>query len=99
MCLLATTEDEESDDNVMSQIQVPVFMGHGIDDAYVGVELGRGAMQLLSKADFRVQWKEYCGAELEGHRLKVPEEMDDIYEFLTDFKPNEPDSRNRTCSS
>ena len=71
----------EGDEGLASQ--VPVFMGHGADDAYVNVELGREAMQLLPRTGFRVRWKEYSGAEQEGHWLKVPEEMDDIYEFLS----------------
>lgn len=63
--------------------QTPVFMGHGVDDAYVDIELGREAGRILSMAGYKVQWKEYSGAELEGHWLKVPEEMDDILDFLS----------------
>ncbi|GKT44480.1 acyl-protein thioesterase 1 [Colletotrichum spaethianum] len=63
--------------------QTPVFMGHGIDDAYVDVELGRQAAYILTQGGWRVEWKEYEGAEEEGHWFKVPGEMDDIYHFIT----------------
>ncbi|KAK1772913.1 phospholipase carboxylesterase [Phialemonium atrogriseum] len=62
--------------------QTPVFIGHGIDDAYVDVELGRQAADVLGQGGWEVEWKEYAGAEEEGHWFKVPDEMDDIYAFL-----------------
>ncbi|KAJ2982995.1 hypothetical protein NQ176_g1013 [Zarea fungicola] len=61
---------------------VKVFLGHGLDDAYVDVELGRQARQVLSAAGFGVEWKEYSGAEEEGHWLQEPNEMDDIHQFM-----------------
>ncbi|KAK0729363.1 hypothetical protein B0T21DRAFT_336195 [Apiosordaria backusii] len=64
-------------------LSTPIFLGHGTDDAMVDVQLGRGARDVLSKVGFRVEWKEYSGAELEGHWIKVPEEVDDIVAFLT----------------
>ncbi|KAK4168713.1 Alpha/Beta hydrolase protein [Cladorrhinum sp. PSN259] len=63
-------------------LSTPIFLGHGADDAVVGVELGRGARRVLAAIGFRVEWREYEGAELEGHWLKVPEEVDDIANFL-----------------
>lgn len=60
----------------------PVFIGHGVDDAYVDVALGRQAARVLSQAGLPVEWKEYSGAEEEGHWFKVPDEMDDIHRFL-----------------
>lgn len=63
-------------------LRTPVFIGHGSDDAYVDIELGREAARVLSSIGFDVEWKEYSGAEQEGHWLKVPEEMDDIQAFL-----------------
>lgn len=60
----------------------PVFVGHGTDDAYVDVELGRQAARVLSQAGLSVEWKEYSGAEEEGHWFNAPEEMDDICGFL-----------------
>jgi lysophospholipase-2 len=60
----------------------PVFIGHGVDDAYVDVELGRQAARILAQAGLPLEWKEYSGAEEEGHWLKIPDEMDDIHRFL-----------------
>ncbi|TDZ24197.1 Acyl-protein thioesterase 1 [Colletotrichum orbiculare MAFF 240422] len=60
----------------------PILMGHGVDDAYVDVELGRQAAQILEQGGGRVEWKEYEGAEEEGHWFKVPDGMDDIRDFL-----------------
>jgi lysophospholipase II len=60
----------------------PIFLGHGLDDAYVDVQLGRAARDALSKAGYSVEWKEYCGADEEGHWLKEPEQVDDIASFL-----------------
>lgn len=60
----------------------PVFLGHGIDDAYVDVELGRQARDVLASIGFNVEWQEYEGAEQEGHWLKEPEETDDIFQFI-----------------
>ncbi|KAF5648483.1 acyl thioesterase 1 [Fusarium tjaetaba] len=59
-----------------------VFLGHGTDDAYVDVELGRRARDILIQAGFAVEWREYQGAEQEGHWFKAPEEVDDLLTFL-----------------
>ena len=63
-------------------LNTPVFLGHGVDDGMVDVELGRQARKVLEGLGMEVEWKEYKGAELEGHWVKVPEEMDDIVRFL-----------------
>ncbi|KAI0132913.1 Alpha/Beta hydrolase protein [Xylariales sp. AK1849] len=63
-------------------LSIPVFLGHGIDDAYVDIELGRQAAYTLRKIGLKVEWHEYSGAEQEGHWLKEPEELDDIIRFL-----------------
>ena len=64
---------------------VKVFLGHGLDDTYVDIDLGRQASHVLSRAGFDVVWKEYSGAEEEGHWLQEPNEMDDIYQFMLNF--------------
>ncbi|KAF5664446.1 acyl thioesterase 1 [Fusarium heterosporum] len=64
-------------------LSTPVFLGHGQDDAYVDIELGREVRDVLSRIGFSVEWKEYVGAEQEGHWIKSPEEVDDLLEFLT----------------
>ncbi|RGP73567.1 acyl- thioesterase 1 [Fusarium longipes] len=60
----------------------PVFLGHGTDDAYVDIELGRHARDVLGKASYLIEWKEYTGAELEGHWIKAPEELEDLLQFI-----------------
>lgn len=72
-----------------SIIPTPVFLSHGVDDAYVGVELGRQAAHVLLQLGMTVEWKEYSDAEEEGHWFKVPEEMDDIHRFLQRLAPSE----------
>ncbi|KAF5542209.1 acyl thioesterase 1 [Fusarium phyllophilum] len=59
-----------------------VFLGHGTDDAYVDAELGRKARDIIIQAGFTVEWREYQGAEQEGHWFKAPEEVDDLLSFL-----------------
>ncbi|EPE02701.1 phospholipase carboxylesterase family protein [Ophiostoma piceae UAMH 11346] len=66
-----------------SVLATPVFLGHGRDDAYVDIDLGRQVHQLLMGLGFNViDWREYDGAEQEGHWIKEPEEMDDLAQFL-----------------
>ncbi|CAK7220349.1 hypothetical protein SBRCBS47491_004157 [Sporothrix bragantina] len=71
----------DSDTSILS---TPIFIGHGRDDAYVDVQLGQQARQVLADTGFTlVEWQDYEGAEQEGHWLKEPEEMDDLARFLT----------------
>ncbi|KAF7560124.1 hypothetical protein G7046_g4035 [Stylonectria norvegica] len=60
----------------------PVLMGHGVDDAYVDIELGRRAAAILTQVGYDVDSREYSGAEQEGHWFKVPQQMDHVSEFL-----------------
>ncbi|KAK6532018.1 hypothetical protein TWF694_003181 [Orbilia ellipsospora] len=62
--------------------KTPVFLGHGVDDAWISFTHGRHVRDTLSKMGFEVVWKEYTGADEEGHWLKEPEEFDDIAEFI-----------------
>ena len=71
-----------TDDVQVSHRPPPVFIGHDVDDAYVDIELGRQAARILAQVALTVEWKEYSGAEDEGHWFKVPDEMDDIHRFL-----------------
>ncbi|EFJ19478.1 hypothetical protein SELMODRAFT_419214 [Selaginella moellendorffii] len=65
--------------------ETPVFLGHGTDDEMVDVKFGRQARDVLKAAMVKnLTWKEYVGAELDGHWFKEPEEMDDIVAFLRD---------------
>jgi predicted esterase len=63
-------------------LSTPVFLGHGADDGVVAVELGQEARHVLDRTGFNVEWREYSGAEEQGHWLKAPEEVDDILKFL-----------------
>ena len=58
-------------------VKTPIFI------AYVDVELGRQAANVLRSGGWKIEWREYQGAEVEGHWYKVPDEMDDIYAFLS----------------
>lgn len=42
----------------------------------------RQARDILAKIGIVVQWKQYAGADEEGHWLKEPEELDDIAAFF-----------------
>lgn len=63
-------------------LSTPVLLGHGVDDGVVDVDHGRQAQQVLGDVGFEVEWEEYSGAELEGHWLKTPEQIDGIAAFL-----------------
>ncbi|KAI9824192.1 MAG: hypothetical protein M1819_000904 [Sarea resinae] len=60
-------------------VHTPIFLGHGAMDEKVSVRLGEEARDTLEKLGCDVQWKAY---EDLGHWYKVPDEIDDIVEFL-----------------
>ncbi|KAK3310388.1 Alpha/Beta hydrolase protein [Chaetomium strumarium] len=76
-------------------LSTPILLGHGVDDAFVDVGLGREARRVLATVGFRVDWQEYSGAELEGHWLKAPEQIDDIATFFLKATSVEPRARNK----
>lgn len=59
----------------------PIFLGHGRNDEKVSVNLGGQAKRVLEALGCKVTWRDYD----EGHWYKVPEEIDDIVEFLRDI--------------
>ncbi|KAF2259550.1 alpha/beta-hydrolase [Lojkania enalia] len=73
----ASNLDEASDDG-----EVPILMGHSTDDKWISVKLGRQFRDVVRSAGCQVEWREYVGAEEEGHWLKDPEEFDAISDFL-----------------
>ena len=80
---MAATKASLIDHHSVHSLQsTPVLLGHGVDDAYVDVELGKQARDILTKIGLVVQWREYTGAEEERHWLKDPEQLNDIVEFL-----------------
>jgi lysophospholipase II len=60
----------------------PMFIGHGLDDQWVDISLGKASRDLFIQAGYQLDWHEYIGAEMEGHWIKKPEELDDIAGFL-----------------
>ena len=58
----------------------PVFLGHGEIDKKVPVALGRGAAHVMTAAGYEVRWRTYKD---QGHWYKIPEEIDDIIEFIS----------------
>lgn len=69
-------------DAILPILSTPIFLSHGSDDAYVDVELGRQARDTLLHLGFGIEWKEYSGAEQEGHWLQMPEQANDIASFI-----------------
>lgn len=80
--ILDIKESTPIESSVHSIQFTPVFIGHGTDDGAISVSFGRLASGILSGIDVKVEWKEYSGAEREGHWVKEPEEFDDIVAFL-----------------
>lgn len=60
----------------------PVFLSHGTDDGWVDFGLGRQAHGLLTQMGIQAEWREYRGAEGDGHWIKEPEGFEDIVRFL-----------------
>ena len=63
-------------------VSTPILLGHGVDDPVVEVELGRQARETLAGVGLEAEWREYSGAEMDGHWFKAPEQIDDIASFL-----------------
>ncbi|RYP79238.1 hypothetical protein DL769_003061 [Monosporascus sp. CRB-8-3] len=59
--------------------RTPIFLGHGSDDEKVPCLLGESMARTLVKADYKVELKVYHGL---GHWYRIPDEIDDIVEFL-----------------
>jgi lysophospholipase-2 len=68
--------------NINITDRTPILIGHGLDDAYVDVELGKSARDVFRKAGYVVEWTEYKGADEEGHWFKEPEQVQDIASFM-----------------
>ena len=71
--------DIESLEIDQSSLATPVFLGHGEDDQKVRYKLGEQTTQTLHSLGMLIQWKGYSGL---GHWYKIPDEIDDIVEFL-----------------
>ncbi|KAK8043484.1 hypothetical protein PG993_005914 [Apiospora rasikravindrae] len=62
-----------------SAILTPVLLGHGDVDTKVKPILGETVYNTLKLCGFDVSWEVYEG---QGHWYKIPDQIDDIYEFL-----------------
>ncbi|KAK0385341.1 hypothetical protein NLU13_7817 [Sarocladium strictum] len=58
----------------------PVFLGHGVKDEKVPLGLGTSAARVVRSAGYEVRWRAY---EELGHWYQVPEEVDDIVDFIS----------------
>ncbi|KAK7515863.1 putative phospholipase/carboxylesterase [Phyllosticta citriasiana] len=65
-------------DEAAAFARTPVFLGHGRHDEKVSVKLGSQARAVLEALGCKVRWEDYD----EGHWYKVPDEIDDIVDFL-----------------
>ncbi|KAJ5995714.1 Phospholipase/carboxylesterase/thioesterase [Penicillium waksmanii] len=64
----------------LCQLQTPVFVGHGVEDPKVSVQLGEKMCRvLLTGLGMNVTWKAYQGP---GHWYRVNDEIEDILKFL-----------------
>ncbi|KAI0025321.1 phospholipase/carboxylesterase [Xylariomycetidae sp. FL0641] len=59
----------------------PVFLGHGALDEKKPYREGEAAARTMRAAGYQVEWKLYPNL---GHWYQVPEEIDDIVEFIRD---------------
>ncbi|CAI7587178.1 unnamed protein product [Penicillium pancosmium] len=80
---VASTDKGCSEDGQISNLchlQTPVFVGHGVEDPKVSVQLGEKMFRVFSTGlGMNVTWKAYQGL---GHWYRVNDEIEDILEFL-----------------
>ena len=62
-----------------SSLATPVFLGHGKEDLKIKCSFGTEAVNTLNILGIDVTWR--CYSEL-GHWYKIPDEIDDIVEYL-----------------
>ncbi|KAI2617665.1 phospholipase/carboxylesterase [Hypomontagnella submonticulosa] len=71
--------DEEPVELSHTSIATPIFLGHGNNDEKINPSFGRTASTTLSTIGYDVTWKSYKD---QGHWYKIPDEIDDIVEFV-----------------
>ncbi|KAI8944529.1 phospholipase/carboxylesterase [Xylaria longipes] len=62
-------------------LSTPIFLGHGDADEKKPHILGEAAARTMRAAGYDVDWRLYPGL---GHWYKIPEEIDDIVNFISD---------------
>jgi predicted esterase len=80
--IIGCKEIQANTSAIETMLSTPVLLLHGTDDAWIDVGLGRQAYRTLTNAGMHVDWKEYSGAENEGHWIREPEGFDAIVTFL-----------------
>ncbi|RFU30038.1 hypothetical protein B7463_g6283, partial [Scytalidium lignicola] len=65
--------------NEQTSLVTPVLLCHGIEDEKIKCTLGEEADNTLSSLGMQITWKSYSGL---GHWYKIPDEINDILEFL-----------------
>ncbi|KAF2973013.1 hypothetical protein GQX73_g528 [Xylaria multiplex] len=73
-----TPRDVATDRNQTAS-STPIFLGHGDADEKKPYELGEAAASTMRAAGYSVEWKLYHGL---GHWYRIPDEIDDIVEFI-----------------
>ncbi|KAI1293388.1 acyl-protein thioesterase [Xylaria venustula] len=58
----------------------PIFLGHGDADEKKPYKQGEAAARTMRAAGYSVEWRLYAGL---GHWYKIPDEIDDIAEFIS----------------
>ncbi|OAL71868.1 hypothetical protein A7D00_3899 [Trichophyton violaceum] len=61
---------QATDEEVKTMLSTLVLLLHGTDDAWVDIELGRQAYAGLAKLGMHAIFKEYTGADNDGHWVK-----------------------------
>lgn len=72
-------DDLKSTSKMTTAYSTPIFLGHGSEDEKVPCSLGMKLATALQAAEYDVVWKCYQG---QGHRYKVPDEINDIVDFI-----------------
>ena len=73
---LPPVEDPEAKKTALA---TPIFLGHGAVDEKVPCSRGEAMSRTVQAAGYKTRWKRYEGL---GHWYKIPDEIDDIVEFL-----------------
>lgn len=76
---LVSISSPETPSRAESAFLTPVFLGHGDADEKVRLSLGEEACRTMRSIGFQVEWRSY---KEQGHWYKVPDEIDDIVEFI-----------------
>ncbi|KAJ2987009.1 hypothetical protein NUW58_g4744 [Xylaria curta] len=77
--LCINTPQDTTAEQQQTASSTPIFLGHGDADEKKPYALGEDAARTMRAAGYSVEWKLYPGL---GHWYKVPDEIDDIVQFI-----------------